>query len=91
MLEFLEVYGCVTRGEELEDYVRARFLVTEMLKAFVVVEAKLPDLKRTKSLRSSETKSIQEEPKEVQRGLKALRSRLHLAMALIERKAGNFD
>jgi len=49
MLEFLELYGRVTRGEELEDYVRARFLVTEMLKAFVVVEAKLPDLKRPRS------------------------------------------
>ena len=66
-------------------------MVTEMLKAFVVVEAKLPELKRQRSSRSSESKSIQEEAKEVQGGLKALRSRLHLAMALIERKAGNFD
>lgn len=91
MLDFLELYGCLARGEEPDDYVRARFLVAEMLKTFNVVEAKLPELKRQRSSRSSDSKSIKEEPKEAPRGLQALRGRMHLAMALIERKAGNFN
>ena len=90
----MELYHNLTRKDECNgvelivvDYVKARFQVWEMIKNFIIV--KPSDLKSNNM--SSDGKSEKEAKEKVASTYIVLRSRLHLAMALIERKAGNFS